>query len=117
MSDSPYETDCQRPDRGGDGRFRPGNRAARGHAAPYAAKAARLRRELFRRVGPKELASIVEALLVAAKGGDVGAARLVLTYTLGEAVPSDIMQQLSELHTAVENLRYELENRASDGPQ
>jgi hypothetical protein len=67
--------------RGPDGRFLPGNRAAKGN--PYAAKVARLRSALINAVSQKELRLVVRKLIDQAKLGDVPAARLLLGYAVG----------------------------------
>ena len=73
-----------------NGRFTKGNPGGPGN--PYARRVAELRTALLETVGNDGLAEIVRGLVTAATGGDVAAAKLVLSYTLGkptEAVDPD----------------------------
>lgn len=58
------------------GRFVAGNAAAVGHRRPHAARVARFRTALMDAITEEDLAEIARALVAAAKGGDVTAARL-----------------------------------------
>ncbi len=49
---------------------------------------ARLRSALLDAVGENGLADIVQGMVTAAKGGDVAAAKLLLSYLLGKPVES-----------------------------
>ena len=49
---------------------------------------ARLRSALLDAVGENGLADIVQGMITAAKGGDVAAAKLLLSYLLGKPVES-----------------------------
>lgn len=64
------------------GRFGPGNRHGRGN--PLGGRVARLRAAMLRAVTPDDIRAVVKAMLDAAKGGDVAAAKLLLGYTVGE---------------------------------
>ena len=64
-----------------NGRFTKGNPGGPGN--PYARRVAELRTALLETVGNDGLAEIVRGLVTAARGGDVAAAKLVLSYTLG----------------------------------
>lgn len=63
------------------GRFAKGNSGGPGN--PYARQVARLRNAMLEAVGDQGIADIVDALMKAARNGDVAAARLVLSYTVG----------------------------------
>ena len=63
------------------GRFAKGNSGGPGN--PYARQVARLRTAMLEAVGDQGITDIVDALMKAARNGDVAAARLVLSYTLG----------------------------------
>lgn len=65
------------------GRFGRGNRAAAGHAAPYAAKVASLRAALLEAVSPEDIQAIAKALIEKARRGDLRAARELFDRLLG----------------------------------
>lgn len=67
------------------GRFVRGNTAAAGHGRPHAARVGELRQAMLEAVGEDELRGVVRALLKEALKGNVPAAKLVLSYSLGAA--------------------------------
>ena len=69
-----------------NGQFAEGNKCGTGN--PYARRVARLRSALLDAVGEKGLADIVQGMVTAAKGGDVAAAKLLLSYLLGKPAES-----------------------------
>ena len=69
-----------------NGQFVKGNRHGTGN--PYARQVARLRSMLLDSVGEIGLSDIVQGMITAAKGGDVAAAKLLLSYLLGKPVES-----------------------------
>ena len=69
-----------------NGQFAEGNKCGTGN--PYARRVARLRATLLDAVGENGLADIVQGMITAAKGGDVAAAKLLLSYLLGKPVES-----------------------------
>ena len=69
-----------------NGQFAEGNKCGTGN--PYARRVARLRSALLEAVGENGLADIVQGMVTAAKGGDVAAAKLLLSYLLGKPVES-----------------------------
>ena len=69
-----------------NGQFAKGNKHGTGN--PYARRVARLRSALLDAVGENGLADIVQGMVTAAKGGDVAAAKLLLSYLLGKPVES-----------------------------
>ncbi len=83
------------------GRFVAGNAAAVGHRRPHAARVAELRAELFETLTRERLHGVLVALLEKAQAGDVAAARLVLSYALGEPVAEDIVARIEELEEAL----------------
>jgi hypothetical protein len=72
--------------RNSNGQFAEGNKCGTGN--PYARRVARLRSALLDAVGENGLADIVQGMVTAAKGGDVAAAKLLLSYLLGKPVES-----------------------------
>jgi len=86
------------PERDAQGRFVNGNPGGPGN--PLAAHVAALRKALFDAVTPQALKDVVKALLGAAKAGDVQAAKLLLTYTLGRPLESDLLERLETLEAA-----------------
>jgi hypothetical protein len=97
MSDSPSTTEPN--GRGGNGRFTPGNKHARGN--PHAKRVARLRSALLKAVSPADLREVVVALLSAAKAGDVAAARELLQRLLGPPEAADLIQRMDELEQRI----------------
>lgn len=79
------------------GRFVAGNAAAVGHRRPHAARVAALRAALFDELTADRLREVIGAVIAAAVGGDVTAARLVLQYALGEPQPEDVLARIEEL--------------------
>ena len=69
-----------------NGQFAEGNKCGTGN--PYARRVARLRSALLDAVGENGLADIVQGMVTAAKGGDVAAAKLLLSYLLGKPADS-----------------------------
>src|SRR5262249_59821329 len=72
------------PDSGHDarGRFTRGNKEGRGN--PHARQVAALRKALLETVTEQDMIEIAHALMIQAKMGDVAAATLLLSYTLGK---------------------------------
>lgn len=85
--------------RAGRGRFAPGNKLAKGN--PHARRVARLRSALLKAVSPADLREVITALLTAAKGGDVSAARELLQRLLG---PPESLDLIDRLHTLEQQL-------------
>ena len=74
------KNDCdQRDDKG---RFAKGNRLATGN--PFARQTAKLRQAALAAVSDEDIRDIIDALKLKATGGDVPAAKLLLSYTLGK---------------------------------
>jgi hypothetical protein len=71
----PHERDAR-------GRFTTGNRGGTGN--PFARQSAALRRALLNAVTDQDIGDITQALLDKARQGDVAAAKLVFSYTLGK---------------------------------
>jgi hypothetical protein len=68
--------------RDAQGRFASGNRGGPGN--PFARQVATLRQGLLARLTPEDLGDVAEALLRQAKEGNVAAAKLLLSYSLGK---------------------------------
>src|SRR4051794_2022213 len=64
-----------------NGRFAPGN--AGGPGNPFARQVAALRKALLESVTPEDIKAIIQAIADRARGGHVGAAKLLLAYTVG----------------------------------
>jgi hypothetical protein len=84
------------------GRFAPGNRGGPGN--PHAKRVARLRSALFKAVTPADLRDVVAALLGAAKGGDVAAARELFQRCLGPPTELDLIERLDVLEKQLADL-------------
>lgn len=75
------------------GRFLVGNTCATGN--PYAKRVNELRTALMDAVGAGDVRDVIRAMVDAAKGGDVQAARLLLDRTVG-ATPVDLNVSVAE---------------------
>jgi hypothetical protein len=87
-----------------NGQFAKGNKHGTGN--PYARRVAQLRSTLLDAVGENGLADIVQGMVSAAKGGDVAAAKLLLSYLLGkptDAIEPDAVQIHEKQLRAKEN--------------
>jgi hypothetical protein len=85
------------------GRFARGNKSGPGN--PFARQSAALRQALMSAVTPQDIADVAAKLMEKAKQGDVSAAKLVLSYTLGKPTPAidpDTLDQ-QELKTLADN--------------
>ena len=77
------------------GRFLRGNRCGTG--SPLAAKANKLRSAMFKAIDAGDIREIIDAVKVEAKRGNLVAARLILSYCLGEPVALDIVEKIERL--------------------
>src|ERR1700733_2808919 len=82
---SERETVSDNSQRDENGQFRKGNRGGPGN--PFSRQIARLRQALLNAVSETDLLEIVDALKRKAKEGDVSAAKLLLSYSIGK--PAD----------------------------
>jgi hypothetical protein len=71
-------------ERDAQGRFTVGNRAAAGHARPFAEQRSRLRWEFYHAISAEDVAAIAQKLVTLAKGGDLQAIKLLLLWALGK---------------------------------
>ena len=103
MSDQPTQptpesttSQTEPPGRDHRGRFAAGNNGGAGN--PFARQVAALRRTLLEAVTPEKLTAIINALVAKAEAGDVPAAKLVLSYTVGRpaAAPDPDRDDLHE---------------------
>jgi hypothetical protein len=76
-------TNQQRDERG---RFNQGNQGGPGH--PFARQVARLRRALLQSVTEEDIQEVGRRLVALAKEGNVQAAKLLLSYTIGKPQPA-----------------------------
>lgn len=88
----------KRPERSGDGRFLPGNSGGPGN--PYAAQVGKLRGVLLESVTEEDMRAVVEALVGAAKQGDVAAAKVLFERVLGRPLEADILERIETLEQA-----------------
>jgi hypothetical protein len=82
------------------GRFAKGNLGGPGN--PHARRAARLRSALFKAVTPDDLRDVIHALLTAAKGGDVSAAKELMQRLLGPPEAIDLLERMEALEAKIE---------------
>jgi hypothetical protein len=85
---APSHTSADGPPPGHDaaGHFAKGNRL--GHGNPFARRVAALRSALLAAITPERMQKLAERLYRRAMLGDVAAAKLLLTHTLGAPAPS-----------------------------
>ena len=65
----------------------------------------RLRAELVASVSPADMRTIVAALVGKAKRGDIAAAKLLLSYTLGKPVEADLLERIEALEAVAADVR------------
>ena len=99
MPDQPSTNGDNGRDRDERGRFTTGNSGGPGN--PYARRVAQLRSALIACVTDDDLQQVASAMIAAAKGGDVAAARLLFDRVLGPAVPVDVIEKIEALEQAV----------------
>jgi len=97
MSDSPSPNGSNGRDQ--NGRFSPGWKGGPGN--PQAKRVAALRKALLDAVTPEDFATIVANLVEQAKAGDLAAVKELFNRTLGTAVPSDVLDRIEQLETAI----------------
>lgn len=85
--------------RDSNGRFAPGNKFARGN--PLARHAQKLRVAMMASVDEDDVIAIMNALVEAAKKGNITAAREVLDRTLGKPMEADILEKIAELERLI----------------
>lgn len=74
-------------ERGANGQFLAGNRAARGN--PHAKRVNQLRSAFFRAVSRDDIAAVVQKVVESARAGDLGAAALLFQYAIGKPQQDD----------------------------
>lgn len=87
-------TTGRRADRDERGRFVHGNPGGPGQCGR---RVGLLRKALLEAVSEADIADIARVLVVAAKAGDVQAARIVLERTLGRPIEHDLLERLEAL--------------------
>lgn len=85
------------------GRFVAGNHHAIGN--PMAKRVQCLRVALLEAITPKDVATIIQAVVERAKAGDMHAARLIFDRTLGPPAPLDLLERLELLEEHEARLR------------
>lgn len=85
-------------DRDASGKFAQGNPGGPGN--PHAKRVGELRTALLDAVTPEDMRAVVKALVEAARGGDVAAARVLFERTLGRPVEADLIERLESLEQA-----------------
>ncbi len=97
--------------RDGRGKFVPGNPGGPGN--PHGRQVAKLRTALVSAVSEEDIRDIAKNLVTSAKAGDLGAVKLVLSYSVGppHQGPTTDITELSEIQTATKTIgaRTELE--------
>lgn len=83
-------------DRDARGRFRPGH-SLPGPGNPAGKRVEQLRHALLSAVTTDDIVAIVRSLVKSARAGDVYAARLLLSYTLGRPLEADVLDRVAEL--------------------
>jgi hypothetical protein len=83
------------------GRFKRGNKAAVGHAAPLAAKVSAIREAGIGEITPDRWARIMSAQADKAEKGDTAAAAFVGRWTQGEPQALDVLERLEKLESMV----------------
>ncbi len=76
------------------GRFAKGNSGGPGN--PFARRSAAFRTAVIEAVGEEGLAQVVEAMVAKARGGDVGAASLLLSHVVGRPSEATDPDRLDE---------------------
>ena len=81
--------------RDASGRFAKGNPGGPGPAFPR--RVAELRAAILDAVTPADVIDVIRALVKAAKGGDVAAAKVFLDRVLGTPLAVDVLERIEEL--------------------
>ena len=102
-TNEPETSGHPQPERDEHGQFRKGNRGGPGN--PFARQIARLRKALLDAVSEADLVEVIEMLRRKAKEGDVAAAKLLLSYSIGKPVgpPNPDTLDLDEFGILVKN--------------
>ena len=82
-----------------DGTFAAGNPGGPGN--PHAARVAQLRKALFDTVTEQDMQDVIRALVDAAKGGDIQAARILFDRILGKPLEADILERIEQLEQTI----------------
>ncbi len=73
-----------------------------GSGNPFARQVAALRRALLEAVSEDDMRAIVQRLVQDARDGDLGAAKEIITRTLGRPIEADLIERLERLEAAVD---------------
>lgn len=85
------------------GHFAKGNPGGPGN--PFARRVAELRKEMLASITDRDIREIIGALLKSAKRGDLGAAKLVLSYCIGQPSAAPNPDEVDERERAIEEAR------------
>ena len=87
-TEQPQKKTDEKPDgRDAEGKFAKGNRGGPGN--PFARQTARLRQAALDAVSPEQMSEVFQALHRNAVNGDVAAAKLLLSYTIGKPTAAE----------------------------
>lgn len=84
-------------DRTPDGRFAPGN--AGGPGRPRGGAIAEHRQALLEAITPADVKAVVQALVDAAKGGDVQAAKVLFDRVFGRVTDTETLERIERLES------------------
>ena len=82
------------------GQFRKGNRGGSGN--PFAKTINRLRGVLLNAITESDMRDVVMTLVEKARGGDIGAIKVLLDRLLGPPVSADLLARLENLEEKIE---------------
>lgn len=89
------------------GQYAPGTSG--GPGCKYAKRVAMFRKSIIHAVTAKDIRELIQSLLAAAKSGDVAAAKVVLSYTVGNPV------EYVSVEAMVQDMNAEATKRPADG--
>lgn len=88
------------PERDANGRFVKGNSGGPGN--PFAARIGKLRSVLIDAVTEEDMRETIRAVVEAARGGDLAAAKLLFDRVLGPPVEADLIERIEEIEEALD---------------
>lgn len=88
------------PERDENGRFVKGNSGGPGN--PFAARIGRLRSVLIDAVTEEDMRETIRAVVEAARGGDLAAAKLLFDRVLGPPVEADLIERIEKIEEALD---------------
>jgi len=91
------------PERDKNGRFVKGNSGGPGN--PFAARIGRLRSVLIDAVTEEDMRETIRAVVEAARGGDLAAAKLLFDRVLGPPVEADLIERIEGIEEALDHAK------------